>query len=55
MILSCFCECSPGGNTRGAEYQDAKYGKDMRVHNKAKGANRTVKYRCTICGREKTK
>jgi len=55
MILPCFCECSPDGNTQGAKYQSTKYGKNMRVHNKAKGTNHTIKYRCTICGREKMK
>jgi len=55
MILPCFCECSPDGNTCGAKFQDAKYGKGMRVHNKAvhKGPKGTSKYRCTVCGREK--
>jgi len=40
MILKCKCK---------HEYQDGKYGKDLRVHNEtAKSSN--DKYRCTVCG-----
>ena len=37
----CKCDCTN-------EYQDKKYGKDIRV------CNKTVKdkYRCTVCGKE---
>lgn len=34
-----------GGNGCRSEFQDARYGKDMRVHN----AGNSV-YRCTVCG-----
>lgn len=36
---------------RGAAYQDARYGKNMRVHNGYKTPNGTQLWRCTICGR----
>ena len=40
-VLTCTCE---------HEYQDERYGKNKRLHNKTdKG------YRCTVCGHEKTK
>lgn len=33
------------------EFQDQKYGKDMRVHNKTGQAKSDgVKWRCTVCG-----
>lgn len=39
MIRKCYCD---------SKFQDKKYGKKQRVHNK------TMKgYRCTVCGREK--
>lgn len=37
MILRCFCE---------HEFQDKKYGKKLRVFNKARDG-----YRCTVCSR----
>jgi hypothetical protein len=47
-ILSCICE---------HKYQDSKYGKGMRVHNRKQGGKALLNnmYRCTVCGREKTK
>ena len=42
-VLQCVCE---------HEFQDRKYGKGFRLFNRAlKEAN---KYRCTVCGKEKT-
>jgi len=44
MILLCKCV---------NEYQDKKYGKNMRVHTPM---NKEVnKYKCTVCGNEKQK
>lgn len=42
MILKCNCK---------NKFQDEKYGKGMRVHNKMK--EETKKYRCTVCSNEK--
>lgn len=41
-IKSCICK---------SEYQDKKYGKNMRVYNKyiKEGGG----YRCTVCGKQK--
>lgn len=39
-ILKCFCE---------HPYQDAKYGKGMRVHNKKGKTVGADKYVCTVC------
>ena len=44
VIRSCGCS---------SEYQDAVYGKGMRVHNEGKGKNNDPVYRCTVCGAEK--
>lgn len=55
MVLSCDCKSSRKGNDRAVRYQDTKYGKGKRVHNKAVGPNNTVVYRCTICGTEREK
>jgi hypothetical protein len=43
MILQCKCQ---------NEYQDKKYGKNMRVHTPIKKENM---FRCTICKNEKLK
>jgi len=40
------CDCK-------SEYQDKKYGKNKRVFNKMNSTSTTVKYRCTVCGKEK--
>jgi len=37
------CTCSH-------EYQDKKYGKGMRVHNKAPKVDKDKGRRCTVCG-----
>lgn len=34
-------------------YQDNRYGNKMRLHNKG-GGNGNIKWRCTVCGNEKT-
>ena len=44
MIKKCECKHS---------YQDKKYGEQMRIHNRAKGPNNTILWRCTVCGKEK--
>ena len=52
MILSCFrCRDNQG---RGAKYQDEKYGKGMRVHNAGAKVGNSRKYRCTVCGNERS-
>ncbi len=38
-IKQCSCQ---------SKFQDEKYGKSMRVHNKT-----TTGYRCTVCGKDK--
>lgn len=43
MIKKCTCE---------HKYQDKKYGKKKRVHNKMADST-PQKYRCTVCGKEK--
>ena len=53
MILPCFCETDRYGKGGGAEYQDDRYRKGRRVHNKAVGAMDVVVWGYTICGREK--
>jgi len=46
-VLTCTCQ---------HEYQDKKYGKGMRVHNKAAGNKGTEKkWRCTVCGATREK
>lgn len=45
--------CSPcRSNSLGAAYQDAIYGKGIRVHN-VTGPKRHHMLRCTVCGEEK--
>ena len=46
MILKCDCK---------HEYQDKKYGEGKRVHNPFPDNNGTTSYRCTICGKGKSK
>jgi hypothetical protein len=41
-----FCTCSH-------DYQDARYGKNNRVHNYAPKGSATGGYRCTVCGKVK--
>lgn len=36
-----------------SEYQDEKYGRGQRVHNKTKDED--YPYRCTVCGTERKK
>lgn len=53
VIAPCSCSATASGRTEGAAFQDATYGKGMRVHNfgaipKTKDAPRS-KY-CTVCG-----
>jgi hypothetical protein len=43
MIKKCTCE---------HVFQDQKYGKGNRVHNKAKGPNNSVEWRCTVCSKK---
>lgn len=53
MVLSCF-RCRDV-NSSAARYQDAAYGKGIRVHNatnKRMGDKKV--YRCTICENERT-
>lgn len=45
MILECTCQC---------DYQDATYGQKKRVHNPMLKAQ-PQKFRCTICGIERSK
>ncbi len=46
-ILYCTCH---------HQFQDQRYGSHKRVHNpKAKSLSAMQEYRCTVCGREKTK
>lgn len=42
-IIKCDCK---------NEYQDEKYGKDQRVHNKTSGKDGR-NWRCTVCKKEK--
>ena len=44
MTKTIKCKCDH-------KFQDEKYGKGMRVHNKMK----TQGYRCTVCGKETKK
>jgi hypothetical protein len=41
--LSCTCT---------NEYQDKRYGKGRRVHNKGKREGESAYYKCTVCGKE---
>lgn len=44
QIIFCTCEHS---------YQDKRYGKNQRVHNKGEHKGGGDKWTCTVCGREK--
>ena len=44
MIKSCTCQ---------HDYQDKKYGKGKRVHNKITKSDKNLNWRCTVCGKEK--
>lgn len=35
------------------EFQDKKYGKGRRLHNKIKSGNNDEKFRCTVCLKER--
>ena len=51
MIKTCTCEghiANGKMNKAGAIFQDKRYGKFQRVHNKTSSG-----HRCTICGDEK--
>lgn len=50
MLKKCKCE---DYRTEAAKYQNEKYGKGVRVHNPQGGKNRG-KFRCTVCGDEKS-
>jgi aspartate carbamoyltransferase regulatory subunit len=46
MVLKCDCK---------NDFQDKEHGKGKRVHNPMKVVKpQPPKYRCTVCGREKT-
>ena len=53
-----YCGCGGGGvqgsySSAGAEFQDARYGRGMRVHVQTGGGKRGVKSsRCTVCGKD---
>lgn len=53
MILKCFCDADPHGNTAGAEYQNKRYGFHRRVHNEAEPVNSIPHATCTVCGRKR--
>lgn len=40
-IIYCGCE---------NDYQDKKYGKNMRVHNPCSESSKPIGHRCTVCG-----
>lgn len=42
MIKRCSCK---------NEYQDKRYGQQMRVHNEMRSATGRPSYRCTVCGK----
>lgn len=44
MVIKCTCQ---------HESQDRLHGAGMRVHNPGQGANNTIKWRCTVCLKEK--
>lgn len=47
MIKQCTCK---------HEFQDKRFGKNMRVHNgMGKGGTGTEGWKCTVCGTKKTK
>ena len=48
-MIKCGCQGNLG-NTRGAAYQDAVYGENMRVCSVVTGSEKT--YRCSVCGKE---
>lgn len=43
-ILKCTCE---------NKFQDSRYGKKNRVHNKTENRSNRGDWRCTVCGKEK--
>lgn len=43
-ILTCTCE---------HKFQDGKYGKYRRVHNRVNPSSNVEEYRCTVCGKER--
>ena len=53
-----YCGCGGGGvqgsySSAGAEFQDARYGRGMRVHVQTGGGKRGTKgARCTVCGQD---
>lgn len=54
MILKCNCKRDRRGNAQAAQYQDKKYGSQMRVHNQSAKSSPPT-YRCTICGQVRSK
>lgn len=42
--------CSPCKDTPAARYQDATYGKGIRVYNTTLSKGERISYRCTVCG-----
>lgn len=57
IILPCSCTSNTAGNPNAAAFQDSKYGKGMRVHNKlgsSKSKDTSAKARCSICSTERT-
>ncbi|MDD4081825.1 MAG: hypothetical protein PHD05_00425 [Sphaerochaetaceae bacterium] len=47
MVLKCTCD---------HEFQDKEHGEKQRVHNPTlKGKTGSIIYRCTVCGKERTK
>jgi hypothetical protein len=52
MILSCF-RCRDD-TSRGAAYQDRRYGKGLRIHNAGATQSGRKVYRCTICKAERS-
>jgi hypothetical protein len=56
MLLHCGCTATSSGNKLGADFQDARYGKGMRVHTpKVTAKDAPKQYRCTVCSKERTK
>lgn len=52
MVLRCGCVSDKHGNKQAATFQDKRYGKGMRVHNKCTKNNQPME-RCVICENEK--
>lgn len=47
-------QCTPCLNTPAAQFQDARYGKQQRVHNETSVKDvQKKKFRCTVCGAER--